>query len=87
MLMTSTEIVGISLYVRLFNTGYVFRGYIYLMAVGLLPATWFQLTIIKWCLFLKKYVVLRERRIRNLLTRMEQQDQQIMLRRNNRDSA
>jgi hypothetical protein len=58
-----------------------------MMGVGLLPATWFQINSLKWCIFVKKYVTLRERRVRNLLLRMEQQDQQAMLRWNNRHSA
>lgn len=86
-LMTITESVGIVFYVDLLKTGCINTGYFYLMGIGLLPATLFQLSSLKWCVFVKKYVTLRERRVRNLLIRMEQQDQEAMLRRNNRRSA
>jgi hypothetical protein len=49
-------------------------GYYYLMGVSIIPATWFQVTIIKWCVFVRKYVAIRERRVRQLLFRIEQQD-------------
>ncbi len=41
LLMTAAEVVGIYLYVKLLNKGYVYPGYFYLMGVGLLPAIWF----------------------------------------------
>ena len=85
--MTAAEALGVYLYVKLLNKGFVFQGFFYLMGAGLLPATWFQINSLKWCFFVRKYVLLRERRVRNILTRLEQQDQQQMLRRNNRNSA
>jgi hypothetical protein len=50
---------------------FVFYG---LMGFSLVPATWFQFTLVKWIIFVHKYSIIRERRLQYLLDRMEQED-------------
>jgi len=70
-IMTSVEIAGVCQYVIAIQPGDVNVGFYYIMGLSLIPATWFQVTILKWCIFVKKYVAIRERRVRQLLFRME----------------
>ena len=72
LIMTSVEIASLSQYISVMDPDYINIGYYYIMGASLIPATWFQITIFKWCIFVKKYVQIRERRLRQLLFRMEQ---------------
>ena len=79
--MTSVEILGIYFYVKQnSNNNVVFKV---LMGLSVAPATWFQLTIVKWCIFVKKYVEVRDRRVRNLLLRLDQEEALNYLRQTN----
>ena len=65
--MTIVEGLGIFLYYELLEDdidGELSIVFFVLMALALVPATWFQFTLIKWCIFVRKYVRLRERRVR-----------------------
>lgn len=72
--MTTIEAVGIFLYVKNWNNGELAVVFKTLMIISILPASWFQLTLLKWCIFVKKYVDIRERRVRNLLLRLDQEE-------------
>lgn len=64
LIMTSVEIAGLVQYTSAILPSDLNIGYYYIMGLSLIPATWFQITIFKWCLFVKKYIVIRERRVR-----------------------
>lgn len=53
----------------------------------MLIATWFQFTIVKWCIFVRKAVMIRERRVQQLLHRLEQEDAINLFRQANRVSS
>jgi hypothetical protein len=79
--MTLVEILGIFFYVKQSShNNVVFKV---LMGLSVAPATWFQLTILKWCIFVKKYVEIRDRRVRNLLLRLDQEEALNYLRQTN----
>lgn len=69
--MVSVELAGLVQYIKVIDFGEINTGYYYLMGSAIIPATWFQFTVIKWCIFVRKYVTIRERRVRQLLFRME----------------
>lgn len=85
--MTTVEVVACCQYYRLWGSGIIFEGFFVLMALALLPATWFQFTIVKWCFFVRKYVALRERRVRQLIIRMDQEDAMHLIRLQHTQSA
>ena len=72
-IMTSVEITGIVLYSKdlRIEGGHIPWAYFVLMGFALIPATWFQYTLIKWAIFVRKYTNLRNRRVRQLLIRMD----------------
>jgi uncharacterized membrane protein len=63
LVITTCEVVGLCQYYRLFSTDAIYTGFYYLMGLSLIPTTWFQFTIVKWLFFVKRYSVIRERRL------------------------
>jgi hypothetical protein len=63
MAMTIVELIGIFQYKNYWATSEFYVGYYYLFGLALLVATWFQLTIMKWCCFVRRAINLRERRV------------------------
>ena len=61
-IMASVEISGIYLYITNWTNG-ISNVFKVLALVSLLPANWFLFTLAKWCIFVRKYVRLRERRV------------------------
>lgn len=77
--MTVVEVLGVYFYIKQSShNNVVFKV---LMGLSVVPATWFQFTIMKWCMFVKKYVEIRDRRVRNLLLRLDQEEALQYLRR------
>lgn len=72
-LMASLEVAGIALIIRNWSDGIsiLFKVLAFLC---LFPANWFLLTLAKWCIFVRKYVRLRERRVNQLLFLLEQEE-------------
>lgn len=71
--MASAEISGIYLYIKYWTQGISILFKV-LACISLLPANWFLFTLAKWCIFVRKYVRLRERRVNQLLFLLEQEE-------------
>lgn len=69
--MTTVETTGIALLWKYKDDPDLSLAYYILMGLAIIPATWFQFTLLKWMFFVCKYVRIRERRVRMLLARME----------------
>ena len=77
--MACVEVTGIYMYIVYWMQGIniLFKVLAFL---SLLPANWFLFTLAKWCIFVRKYVRLRERRVNQLLFLLEQEEQLQFLR-------
>ena len=75
LIITTSEAIGIWLYCKYFSENVLYHGFYAMMAIAVLLSSWFQFTIIKWGFFVRKYIVIRERRVRQLIVRMEQEDE------------
>jgi len=71
LIMTVVEVLGIYLYIKNWKSDNLNKIFFCLFAISLFPATWFQFTLGKWCVFVRRYVVVRERRVRQLLISMD----------------
>lgn len=69
--MTIVELIGIFQYKDLWNKGAFYVGFYVMFGIALLVATWFQYTILKWCCFVRTAINIRERRVQQLLIRLE----------------
>ena len=72
-IMASLEVAGITLIISHWSDGISILFKV-LALLSLLPANWFLLTLAKWCIFVRKYVRLRERRVNQLLFLLEQEE-------------
>ena len=70
MIMAFVEVAEIYMYIMYWSQGIeiIFKV---LALLSLLPANWFLFTLAKWCIFVRKYVRLRERRVNQLLFLLE----------------
>lgn len=62
-LISIAELIGVCQYKNFWRKKAFYNGYYGLFACAMLIATWFQITIVKWCLFVRKAVMIRERRV------------------------
>ena len=81
------ELIGICQYKNFWRKKAFYNGYYGLFGCAMLVATWFQISIVKWCLFVRKAVNIRERRVQQLLHRLEQEDAINLFRQANRVSS
>ena len=70
LIMASVEVTGIYLYIKYWTDGINILFKV-LGFISLIPANWFLFTLAKWCIFVRKYVQLRERRVNQLLFLLE----------------
>ena len=61
-MMAGMEITGVYLFINYWSDG-IGAMFKVLACLALLPANWFLFTLAKWCVFVRKYVRLRERRV------------------------
>ena len=61
---TLVEIVGLVLYIRDFKSQHYSKTFFGMFVLSLVPTTWLQITLGKWMLWVRKYVRLREQRVR-----------------------
>ena len=70
MIMAFVEVAEIYMYIMYWSQGIAIIFKV-LALLSLLPANWFLFTLAKWCIFVRKYVRLRERRVNQLLFLLE----------------
>ena len=77
--MAAVEFAGILLFIKFWNE---ISLVIQILAfISLLPANWFLFTLARWCIFVRRYVRIRDRRMNQLLFLLEQEEQLNYIRR------
>ena len=69
LIMAAVEFAGILLFIKYWNA---ISLVIQILAfISLLPANWFLFTLARWCIFVRRYVRIRDRRMNQLLFLLE----------------
>lgn len=72
LIMAAAELAGILLFINFWNEISIVIQI--LASISLIPANWFLFTLARWCIFVRRYVRIRDRRMNQLLFLLEQEE-------------